>query len=119
MSEESKPTAIKHDGDKTQWHLFPFESAEEIVKVLEFGAKKYDAHNWRKGFDYSRVTSAACRHLFAIMRGEKHDHESGLLHAAHLGCCVLFLIFFQKFELGNDDIYSHPKVLAYYKAALC
>jgi hypothetical protein len=52
---------------------------------------KTGAHNWRNGINTSRLIAAAYRHLGAINRGEDIDPESGLDHAAHLGCCVQFL----------------------------
>jgi uncharacterized CHY-type Zn-finger protein len=40
---------LKYDQGKLQWELFPAESAEQIIKVLMFGAAKYDPWNWSKG----------------------------------------------------------------------
>jgi hypothetical protein len=99
--------AIKHDSGKTDWSLMPFEAVEEINKVLEFGAKKYAAHNWRTGtgFRYTRVLSSLLRHTFSWARGEDLDPESGLSHLAHMGCNVVFLIYYNKYKArySNDD----------------
>lgn len=98
---------IKHDAGKTDWSLMPFEAIEEINKVLDFGAKKYAAHNWRtgSGFKYTRVLSSLLRHTFAWARGEDLDPESGLSHLAHMGCNVVFLIYYNKYKArySNDD----------------
>jgi hypothetical protein len=99
---------IKHDADKTMMALLPFEALEEVGKVLTFGAKKYDEHNWRKGFKFSRVSSAAMRHLFAWMRGQDNDPETGLSHLAHAATCLLFLLTFVLTKTGTDDRYSPP-----------
>lgn len=100
-------TAIKYDDGKTDWSLMPFEAIEEINKVLDFGAKKYAAHNWRTGtgFKYTRVLSSLLRHTFAWARGEDLDPESGLSHLAHMGCNVMFLIYYNKHKAryNNDD----------------
>jgi Domain of unknown function (DUF5664) len=96
---------IKHDGEKTMLALLPFEAIEEVGKVLTFGAQKYAAHNWRGGFAYSRVLSAALRHLFAWARGQDNDPESGLSHLAHAACCILFLLSFTLSGSGIDDRY--------------
>jgi hypothetical protein len=32
------------------WALLPSEALEEIARVYAFGAEKYAAHNWRKGY---------------------------------------------------------------------
>ena len=99
--------AMKFDSGKTDWSLMPFEAIEEINKVLDFGAKKYAAHNWRTGtgFKYTRVLSSLLRHTFAWARGEDLDPESGLSHLAHMGCNVVFLIYYNKYKTryNNDD----------------
>jgi len=99
--------AVKHDEGKTDWSLMPFEAIEEINKVLDFGAKKYAAHNWRtgSGFKYTRVLSSLLRHTFAWARGEDLDPESGLSHLSHMGCNVVFLIYYNKYNArySNDD----------------
>lgn len=100
--------AIKYDAGKTDWSLVPWDSVEEIVKVLEFGKVKYAAWNWSSngGFKYMRVFNSTMRHLLAWARGEDKDPESGLSHMAHVGCNVLFLLHFiknkDKFS-SNDD----------------
>lgn len=99
-------TAIKHDSGKRDWSLLPYDSVEEIVKVLEFGAKKYSRNNWKagEGFKYSRTFNAIMRHMTAVMfRGEDNDPETGLSHWAHVGCNVLFILHF----VINKDKYSN------------
>jgi hypothetical protein len=102
-------TAIKYDSGKADWSLMPWEAVEEINKVLEFGARKYAAHNWQQGegFKYTRVLNSLLRHVFAYMRGEDIDPESGLSHMAHAGCNVLFLLHYikNKSRYKNDDRY--------------
>lgn len=84
---------IKYDNDKPEYGLLPPFALEETVKVLTFGAKKYDRDNWRKLDDlHNRYFNAAQRHLWAIKRGETHDPETGMHHAAHAMCCLLFLL---------------------------
>ena len=99
----------KHDSGKIRVDLLPTEALTEVAKVLTFGASKYDAWNWKKGFAWSRLYGAALRHLFAWHQREDHDPESGLLHLAHAGCCVLFLLAHQVLELGTDDRYKGEK----------
>ena len=81
----------KYDGDKAKLYLLPPKSILEVGKVLTYGAEKYDAENWRKVDDLqNRYTSAALRHIFAHIDGEKLDEETGLSHLAHAMCCLLF-----------------------------
>lgn len=98
--------ALKYDGAKPRVDLLPSEPLLMIACVLGFGAEKYAAHNWRAGFDQSRLIGAAMRHLLAYNDGEDTDPESGLSHIAHAGCCVLFLLEQIAKDTGNDDRYQ-------------
>lgn len=82
---------LKYDSTKPRMDLIDPAFLEDLANVLTFGAKKYTAHNWRNGIHTSRLIAAAYRHLGAINKGEDLDPESNLPHAAHLGCCVMFL----------------------------
>lgn len=81
----------KHDQDKPKMDLLDADALEGLARVLTFGAKKYAAHNWRNGITNSRLIGAMLRHIFAIMRGEFTDPESGLPHIDHVGCCWMFI----------------------------
>ena len=101
-------TAIKFDANKLDWSLIPWDSVEEILKVLEFGKAKYSSWNWAtgEGFKYTRVFNSLLRHLFSWIRGEDNDPESGLSHLAHAGCNVFFLLYYVKNKhkyTTNDD----------------
>lgn len=87
----------KFDAGKLDYTLVPWDGLEEIVKVLEFGAKKYARDNWRyvEKADV-RYLAAAFRHMIAYNQGEKTDKETGLSHLAHAGCCILFLLSLTK-----------------------
>jgi hypothetical protein len=97
----------KHDADKLPMHLLSTEALEQVAAVLQFGAQKYVANNWRKGFVWSRPLSAALRHLLAFNAGEDRDPESGLSHLAHAACCVMFLLEFEKTHRELDDRYKN------------
>ena len=90
--------AQRYDQGKTDWSLMPWDALEDINKVLDFGAKKYAAHNWKQGggFEWTRVFGCLCRHIFAWARGEDLDPESKLPHLAHAGCNILFLLHYAK-----------------------
>ena len=88
---------IKYDGGKLDWSLLPIEPIEDVIEVLMFGATKYAPDNWKHVDDAKRrYYNAAIRHLTALKKGEMIDEESGLHHAAHAACCLLFLIHFYK-----------------------
>jgi hypothetical protein len=82
---------IKFDQDKPDYSLVPFAAFDEVVKVLTYGAKKYDRHNWRHVEDI-RYQAALMRHFSAYMQGERNDPESNINHLAHMACSVLFLL---------------------------
>jgi len=86
-------TGVKHDLGKLRYDLLPVEALAEVVKVLSFGAQKYDDDNWKHVDDkHKRYTAAAMRHGEAYRGGERLDTESNLHHLAHRICCDLFLI---------------------------
>lgn len=100
------PNAIKADGNKPSLALIPRCAIEAEGRVLDFGAKKYTADNWRKGFAWRRLISATLRHVFAIADGEDRDPETGELHTAHARCMLGFLHEHMERGLGTDDRYK-------------
>lgn len=95
--------ANKLDGDKVPLDLLPFEALEELGRVLGHGARKYAAHNWRKGMSWSRPLAASLRHIFAFARGEDIDADSGAHHLACAMCEMAFLLTYALTKTGNDD----------------
>lgn len=86
---------VKYDGGKLRFDLVPQEPYEDPVKVLMFGAKKYEPDNWQRvPMAKARYIAAALRHLWARVWGEIIDRESGLPHTAHAICCLYFLGWF-------------------------
>lgn len=83
--------------------FIPIVFIEEVTKVLEFGAEKYDLHNWKKSGSWHRCADSAVRHILKHASGEKIDPESGLSHLAHLGCNLAFLYEFVVYQTGVDD----------------
>ena len=100
----------KYDTGKLRYTLLPWTAVNEVVKVLEYGAKKYAPGNWQKVlYPKLRYSDAAMRHLVAYGLGERNDPESGLHHLAHAVCCLLFILDVEK--AGADPrrpIWEHP-----------
>lgn len=103
-----KKAAIKADLGKNQLALLPLRAIEQIGLVMTYGAEKYSANNWRKGFKWTRLVSASMRHLFAWCRGEDLDPESGISHIAHSATNLLFLLEMIITSTGEDDRYLYP-----------
>lgn len=100
---KKKSAGLKFDSDKPPMDLLDGYALTEISHVLAFGAKKYAAHNWRKGIQLSRLLGAALRHLHAVNGGEDTDPETGLPHLAHAGCCIMFALWMMKYRQDMDD----------------
>lgn len=97
---------IKYDTDKARLAemIVDFRKPlEELCKVWEFGANKYEKSNWKKldnGID--RYSNALMRHLIA----EDiciYDNESNLLHAAHIAFNALARLHF---IIENEELFN-------------
>lgn len=93
----------KNDEGKLPYHLLPPDAIEAILGVLDYGALKYGERNWEQGMGWNRPFSALMRHMWAYWKGEDYDPETGQLHLAHAGCCVLFLLGYQLRGIGTDN----------------
>lgn len=95
----------KFDNGKPMMDLLDPYAIEQLALVLTFGANKYAAHNWRGGIQTSRLIAAALRHIFAYLKGEDKDPESGLPHIAHAMCCCMFILGLSS-NTNLDDRYK-------------
>lgn len=89
----------KEDTGKDPWDLLPWTAVQAVVRVIEFGARKYAPNDWRNVPHMKRRYFAALmRHMYAWVRGEKIAPDSGLHHLAHAATNALFLL---EIELGG------------------
>lgn len=108
-SANAKSPGLKFDTGKEPLELLSRVWLLGVAKVLAFGAKKYAAHNWRKGMQYSRLLGAAQRHILAFQDGENVDPETGLSHLYHASCCLMFLAELSERQPEWDDRYKKEK----------
>ena len=81
MAEE---LALRYNDGKPQLvFILDFPNAlEGLSRVKEFGASKYELHNWKRGRPFRDAISSILRHLVAAQT-EGFDKESGLPHIDH------------------------------------
>ena len=103
----------KFDQNKPRMSLLPKGALNAVIRVLEFGATKYQADGWKHVPDAkTRYYDAMQRHIDAWWQGEQKDSETGESHLAHAVCCALFLMWF-------DDVLDTPKVVLKNKETPC
>ena len=90
---------------KLKWSLVSWKALEPMVRVLMFGARKYDDHNWKKGLKYTEICESLQRHMIAFLDGEDNDKESKLSHVGHILCNAMFLSYMFLFRKDLDDRY--------------
>ena len=98
--QSSKKVAARYNRGKLQWSMVDFKAFEPMVKVLEFGAKKYARDNWRKGLIPRQILESSLRHIFSLLQGEENDPDSGLPHIGHLMCNDMFYSYFTQVNPG-------------------
>lgn len=80
----------------------------ELARVGGYGAEKYAAFNYLKGYDWALSMNAAMRHALLFWNGENVDTESGRLHVAMAAWHFLALTSFLLRGLGTDTRFVAP-----------
>lgn len=105
---EDSTKALRYNDGKCSWSLVHYKSLEPMVRVLEFGAKKYAPNNWKKGLDLDKILESMQRHLAALMDGETVDAESGISHMGHIMCNAMFYNYHKEkqdgIKKGNEEV---------------
>lgn len=99
---EARAMAMRYNEGKPQMsYLFHYPHAmEALVKVLEQGAIKYEAMNWKKGNKPDgEYLDAAGRHIFKHVNEGVHDEDIGVIHLAQAVWNLMTLI-----ELNMQDV---------------
>jgi len=101
MDGTTNQIAMRHNQGKPDWSLLDMESLLPLVEAMMFGAKKYEADNWRKGTPIKTSLSCLLRHITAFMKGEDNAPDSGVSHLGHAMANLLFMI---------HDLREHPEL---------
>jgi len=100
-------------GTKDERHdLVPPEALAKLARHYGVGALKYEDHNWRKGYEWSKSYAALQRHAQAFWAGEDIDAETGSPHMAAVAFHAFTLLVFMDEQPGFDDRYKRPESLA-------
>lgn len=99
--------AVKHDQGKPDLSIIPRAALNMMAQAFMYGASKYGRDNFRGGMEWSRLTSAAMRHITAWNEGEESDLESGCSHLSHALACLAMLAYYIENNKGVDN---RPKV---------
>lgn len=97
INQPKKERGVKHDFSKPQMSLLPLKDLEGVVRVLEFGMKKYARGDWKFVPDGGmRYFDAGMRHLAELSDPTdiedlaRLDQESVLPHIDHAICSLIF-----------------------------
>jgi len=91
----TEQAGAKHDQGKLRWTLLPWDAIEQVVRILEFGVRKYSEGGWMTVPNARRrYLDALIRHAVAYAAGEREDADSKLPTMAHVACNALFLLWF-------------------------
>lgn len=98
---DGKPTSsgafTKHDAGKIRMALLDPFFLEGVAAVLTHGGNLYSDYNWQNcTTPWMTYGSALLRHFIAVGKGERIDPESGKSHWYHIGCCCMFLAWFER-----------------------
>jgi len=98
------PATGGEKGQKLErFDLIPFDALAEVARLYGRGAKKYDEHNWLKGYRWSLSVGALLRHVWRWTIGEDIDPEMGVHHMACVAWHALTLLTFALRNIGTDD----------------
>lgn len=89
-----------------RFSLVPVYPLTLLSRLYAFGAKKYAAHNWRKGYEWSKSYDSVIRHLTQFWEGEDIDPETGIPHVICAAFHCFVLAQYMKDHPELDDRYK-------------
>lgn len=109
-------TGAKRDsiGNKVSTTLVPYEAIMAMAVGLNYGEKKYGAHNYLKGLPMDDLLNSIERHTRALMAGDLADLESGLPHWCLLASSVAMLVATIERDLSPEKVPPQPQLVGYH-----
>lgn len=92
-----------------RFDLIPIGPLTQLARLYGRGAEKYDSHNWRRGYEWSKSYAAMMRHATQFWGGENIDEEMDLPHLTAVIFHAMALLEFMENHQQFDDRYSDPK----------
>lgn len=86
-----------------RYDLIPVEALAKVARLYGRGAEKYEEHNWRKGYEWSKSYAALQRHANQFWAGEDIDEEMQLPHLTSVIFHALALLTFMEEHPEFDD----------------
>lgn len=93
-----------------RYDLIPVEALAAVARHYGRGAQKYEDHNWRRGYDWSKSYAALQRHANQFWGGEDIDDETRSNHMAAVAFHALALIEYCDTNRDKDDRWKIKKV---------
>ena len=84
----------------------PVNALLELARQYGVGAEKYTAHNFRKGYEFSKSFDALMRHAWTWWNGEETDPETGTSHMAAVAWHAFNLMTLLDEHPEFDDRYA-------------
>lgn len=94
---------------RARFSLLPMEALTEVANHYGVGATKYEDHNMRRGYEWSKSYDALMRHATQFWSGEDRDEETGSKHLAAVVFHALTLMEFMETHPEFDDRYNLAK----------
>jgi len=99
-------SGVKDNKGKLRYDLLPYNSLDEVVKVITLGEVKYPKpeENWLLTASPETIEeykAAVGRHYSKVMQGEELDPDLGTSHWANIATNCLFIMAMQK-KLKKD-----------------
>lgn len=86
---------IKYDQGKNRFSLLIPEFIEEMIKLLEFGAKRHGEFNWQL-VEEPRYKDALFRHYLEYIKGNFVDKDSNAHEMVAIAVNAMFIYFLNK-----------------------
>lgn len=99
-------SGVKDKAGKPMMRLILPHAAEALVRIREYGLKKYpNADNW-KSVPKEDWLDAMLRHMMKYLDGEEIDFESGKPHLWHALCNLSYLVEMDCIERKNREVWT-------------